>query len=164
MSEETASPELAQELRRSVLRLARRIRAQRVDTSLTLSQLSALGTLDVHGPLSAGQVANREQVQPPTMTKVLAALVDRGLITRAPNPDDRRSALLAVTPAGHATVEAERQARDVWLTERLHGLAADELEQLRRLLPLLDRIGPADPPSVDPSPNHADTRVLNSLP
>lgn len=136
-----AEAELAQQLRCTVLRLARRIRAQRVDTSLSLSQLSALATLQLQGPLTAGEVAVREQLQPPTMTKILGALVDRELVVRAANPEDKRSMTLAVTAAGRATLKAEHRARDTWLTRELTQLDPAERERLCALLPILDRVG-----------------------
>src|SRR5690349_2813388 len=67
-------PELAALLRPSLLRLTRMIRNQRVDTSVTLTQLSAINILWKKGPMSAGELAAQERVQPPSMTKVLASL------------------------------------------------------------------------------------------
>ncbi|MEP7021121.1 MAG: MarR family transcriptional regulator, partial [Pseudonocardiales bacterium] len=75
----TTIAELAAHLRPSLLRLTRTIRNQRVDMSVTLTQLSAMGTLHKHGPMSAGELANCERVQPPSMTKVLSMLEERGL-------------------------------------------------------------------------------------
>ena len=146
---------LAHDLRSAVLRLARRIRANRVDTSLSLSQLTALGVLAAAGPMSAGDLAAIESVQPPTMTKVLAALVERGLITRDADESDKRAVRLAVTEAGLAVVEAERQARDAWLSGVLNGLRDDELAALARAVPVLDRMATPDPSAgaEAPSPN-----------
>ncbi|MHA3702056.1 MarR family winged helix-turn-helix transcriptional regulator [Jatrophihabitans sp. YIM 134969] len=136
---------LAHDLRSAVLRLARRIRANRVDTSLSLSQLSALAVLAVAGPMSAGDLAAVESVQPPTMTKVLAALVERGLITREADASDKRAVRLAVTEAGAAVVDAERRARDAWLSQVLDQLDADQLAALTAALPVLDRMATPDP-------------------
>lgn len=137
---------LAHDLRSAVLRLARRIRANRVDTSLSLSQLTALAVLAAAGPMSAGDLAAIESVQPPTMTKVLAALVERGLITREADESDKRAVRLAVTDAGTAVVEAEKQARDAWLSGVMDGLDADDLAVLARAVPVLDRLASPEPP------------------
>lgn len=137
---------LAHDLRSAVLRLARRIRANRVDTSLSLSQLTALGVLAAYGPMSAGDLAAIESVQPPTMTKVLAALVERGLITREADASDKRAVRLAVTPAGLAVVEAERRARDAWLSGVLDGLDDAQRDALARAVPVLDRMATPEQP------------------
>jgi DNA-binding MarR family transcriptional regulator len=142
----TSDAELAHDLRSAVLRLARRIRANRVDTSLSLSQLTALAVLDAAGPMSAGDLAALESVQPPTMTKVLAALVERELITREADETDKRAVRLAVTDAGHAVVEAERQARDAWLAGVLEGLDDEQRARLASAVPVLDRLATPEPP------------------
>jgi DNA-binding MarR family transcriptional regulator len=101
---------LAGVLRPSLLRLTRIVRNQRVDQSITLTQLSAMGTLAQHGPMSAGELAACERVQPPSMTKVLANLEERGLVRREQHPRDRRQAILAITDAGKTLLE-RRTAR-----------------------------------------------------
>lgn len=136
---------LAHDLRTAVLRLARRIRAARVDTSLSLSQLSALGVLDAYGPMSAGDLAGLESVQPPTMTKVVAALTERGFVSREPDPLDKRAVRLAVTEAGHAVIDAERRARDAWLRERLDRLDPSAKDVLAAAVSVLNDVGGADP-------------------
>ena len=139
--------ELAHDLRIAVLRLARRIRANRVDTSLSLSQLSALAVLDASGPMSAGDLAGLESVQPPTMTKVLAALLERGLITRDADLADKRAVRIAVTDAGHDAVEVERQARDVWMSGVLDELGPQERAALAQALPVLERVAAPEAPT-----------------
>src|SRR4051794_25527946 len=69
MPQDTA---LASDLRTTVMRLARRLRQQRSDTSLSLGQIAALGTLDRHGPMTPGELAAHERVQPPSMTRIVA--------------------------------------------------------------------------------------------
>src|SRR5256714_15031655 len=90
-----ADTALASELRTTVMRLARRLRNQRADDTLTLSQIAALGTLVRHGPLTPGELAARERVQPPSMTRLLAKLEQAGLVTKQDHPDDRRQGLVA---------------------------------------------------------------------
>jgi DNA-binding MarR family transcriptional regulator len=133
--------ELASALRLSLLRAARRIRSQRVNTSATLSQLSALATVGKCGPLSAGEVAAIERVQPPSMTKILASLEGAGWVERAAHPDDRRQSIISITADGRALLEAETRARDEWLSRRLVDFSEAELQILRDAVAVLDRLG-----------------------
>ncbi|HET6209710.1 MAG TPA: MarR family transcriptional regulator [Jatrophihabitans sp.] len=141
MPAQLPTTELASALRLSLLRAARRIRSQRVNTSATLSQLSALATVRKCGPLSAGEVASIERVQPPSMTKILAALEASGWVERAAHPEDRRQSIISITPAGRALLEAETRARDEWLSNRLVEFSEAELQILRDAVAVLDRLG-----------------------
>jgi DNA-binding MarR family transcriptional regulator len=141
MPTQVPTTELASALRLSLLRAARRIRSQRVNTAATLSQLSALATVRKCGPLSAGEVAAIERVQPPSMTKILAALESSGWVARAAHPDDRRQSIISITPAGRALLEAETRARDEWLSNRLVEFSEAELQILRDAVAVLDRLG-----------------------
>ena len=131
---------LASTLRLSVMRLARRMRAQRADTMLTLSQLAALATLDRHGALSPGELAAHEKISPPSVTRLLGVLEAAGLVVRTAHPTDRRQVQLAVSPEGVALLKEDRRRRDVWLAQRLHDLDAEELEVLQRAAGILDRL------------------------
>jgi DNA-binding MarR family transcriptional regulator len=131
---------LASTLRLSVMRLARRMRGERADTSLTLSQLAALATLDRHGPLSPGELAAHEKVQPPSMTRLLAVLEAGGFVVRSPHPTDRRQVLVAASPAGLALLKEDRRRREAWLARRLRDLDADEIAVLHRAAGILDRL------------------------
>lgn len=132
--------ELAALLRPALLRLTRLVRNQRVDTSITLTQLSAMGTLSKHGPMSAGELAACERVQPPSMSKVLANLEDRGLVRRDQHPEDRRQVILGITEKGTELLASERRARDAWLTRHVAALSVDERDLLRRVVPILERL------------------------
>jgi DNA-binding MarR family transcriptional regulator len=134
------SAELASLLRPALLRLTRLVRLQRADMSVTLTELSAMGTLSKHGAMSAGELATCEKVQPPSMTKVLAKLEERGLVRRDVHPNDRRQAIIAITDAGGALLDSERRSRDAWLSRRLATLTADERTQLQRVVPILDKL------------------------
>jgi DNA-binding MarR family transcriptional regulator len=136
----TTISELASLLRPSLLRLTRVVRNQRVDMSVTLTQLSAMGTLSKRGPMSAGELAACERVQPPSMTKVLANLEDRGLVRRGVHPTDRRQAIIAITDAGEELLGSERRSRDAWLSRRLATLTPDERALLQRVVPILDKL------------------------
>src|SRR6185312_12063398 len=141
MPAQVPTTELASALRLSLMRAARRIRSQRVNTTATLSQLSALATVRKCGPLSAGEVATIERVQPPSMTKILAALEGSGWVERAAHPEDRRQSIISITPAGRALLEAEARARDEWLSRRLVEFSEAELQILRDAVAVLDRLG-----------------------
>ena len=132
--------ELAAQLRPALLRLTRLIRNQRVDMSVTLTQLSALATLRKHGPMSPGELAGIERVQPPSMTKVLALLEDRGLVTRQAHPTDRRQAVIVLAQPGIDLLDSERRSRDAWLSRRLAERTEDELALLLSVVPVLDKL------------------------
>jgi DNA-binding MarR family transcriptional regulator len=133
-------PELASLLRPALLRLTRIVRNQRVDLSVTLTQLSAMATLQKRGPMSAGELANCERVQPPSMTKVLANLEERGLVRREVHPTDRRQAIIAITDDGIALLDSERRSRDAWLSQQLTTLTAEERALLQKVIPILDKL------------------------
>jgi DNA-binding MarR family transcriptional regulator len=139
----TAETALASTLRLSVMRLARRLRAERLDTSLSLSQLAALATLDRHGPLTPGELAAHERVQPPSMTRLVATLEAAGLATRDPHPTDRRQVLLRVTPEGAAILLEDRRRRDAWLARQLRDLDPADLAVLTQAAAVLDRLASA---------------------
>ena len=131
---------LASTLRISVMRLARRLRAERADETLTLSQLATLGTLYRHGPMTLGELAMHERVQPPSMTRIVSGLEERGLIGREPHPTDRRLVIVSLTDDAVALLSADRRRRDAWLAQRLRELDQDEHEALRQALPVLEKL------------------------
>ncbi len=131
---------VASSLRLAVMRLARRLRGERSDTSLTISQLAALSTLERTGPLTPRELAAAERVQPPSMTRVTASLEAAGLVTRTDHPRDGRQVLLAASPAGVALVREDRRRRDAWLAQRLRDLPPEDLEVLRRAAVVLERL------------------------
>jgi DNA-binding MarR family transcriptional regulator len=132
---------LAGRLRLAVVRLNRRLRAQRdVEAIVTLTQLSAMASLHRHGPMTPGELATSERVQPPSMTKVIAALTERGFVDRSPHPTDGRQTVVALTEAGRDYVDAEVSARERWLEAQLAQLTPDERALLRRAVDIIDRI------------------------
>jgi DNA-binding MarR family transcriptional regulator len=120
--------ELAARLRVAVGRLQRQLRRGAVG-DLTLSQISALVSLEQHGPLRAGDLAIRESVSAPTMTRILAVLEERGLVAREVDPADRRASSVQLTPAGAEMLATLRRERTAFLADRLTQL--DEKERLR---------------------------------
>ena len=131
---------LAHDLRLAVMRLSRRLRTQRIDTSVTLTHLSALSTLKRHGPMSPGELAAHERVQPPSMTRVVVALEGKGLVTRTPHPTDGRQVIIDLTPAAEALLSDEAHAREAWLTGQLQQLPREEREILRDAAVIMDKL------------------------
>jgi DNA-binding MarR family transcriptional regulator len=131
---------LASQLRVSVLRLTRRLRAERSGHTLTLTQTSTLFTLARHGPLTPGELAGHEQVQPPSMSRVLAVLAERGLVERTPHPTDGRQHVVSLTGAARRLLREDRRRREAWLSRRLAALTPVERDILRQAAPVLDRI------------------------
>jgi DNA-binding MarR family transcriptional regulator len=131
---------LASSLRLSVMRLARRLRAERADESLTLTQLATLGTLQRHGPMTLGELAAHEKVQPPSMTRIVSSLEDRGLVVRGPHRADGRRVVVSITAEASARLAEDRRRRDAWLARRMRELTPDEHDALRRAAPVLEKL------------------------
>jgi DNA-binding MarR family transcriptional regulator len=134
---------LASELRTSLTRLSRRLRQMRPETSLSLGQMAALGTLDRHGPLTPGDLAAHERVQPPSMTRMVNALEQAGYVSRTPHPSDGRQVVVALTEAGTRVLKEDRRQREAWLAQRLRDLTAQERELLHEAAEIIDRLGRA---------------------
>lgn len=130
---------LASRLRLAVTRLARRLR-QRADAGITPSQLVALASIEGAGRITVGELCQVEGVQPPTMTKTVAALVEAGFVARELDPADRRVVWLRITPAGARLLERSRSRKDQYLVRRLRGLTSEELATLERAADILDRL------------------------
>jgi DNA-binding MarR family transcriptional regulator len=131
---------LAHDLRLAVMRLSRRLRTQRVDTTVTLTHLAALSTLRRHGPMSPGELAAHERVQPPSMTRVVVALEGMGLVDRTPHPTDGRQVVISLTAAAETLLADEARAREAWLTGQLQQLTPAERDVLREAAVLVDKL------------------------
>jgi DNA-binding MarR family transcriptional regulator len=135
-----ADPGLSAALRISVMRLSRRMRQERDDVGLSATHVAALATLERHGPMPLGELAAREKVAPPSMTRVVSRLSSGGLVDRQVRPGDRRQVLVTITDRGRALLAADRRRRDEWLSARLRELEAAEIEALNRVIPILERL------------------------
>jgi DNA-binding MarR family transcriptional regulator len=131
---------LASDLSLAVIRLARQLRFRRPDSHVSLSQLSALSTLAKEGAMTPGALAERERVRPPSMTRVIASLLELGLVARSAHPDDRRQVVVSVSPAGVELLNAERRASQEWLTQRLEQLDSEQREALLTAADLMSAI------------------------
>jgi DNA-binding MarR family transcriptional regulator len=131
---------LAVALRDAITRVNRRMRQTRPIGDLTLTQISALQTLDGAGAMTPRELADAERVQPPTVTRIVARLEEKGLVARTPHPTDGRQVILAPSPAGRKLIENYRRVRDEWLAYRLAELTPDDRDTLRRAAEILTRI------------------------
>lgn len=133
----SSDPDLPSRLRLAVGRLHRRIR---VDSAAALPplQTSVLATLEAHAPLRLSELARREAVTPPTMSRVLTALDDAGLLVRTPDPQDARSALIHLSDAGHDAIRRIRTERTASLAQRIDRLDPTQRAALEAALPALE--------------------------
>ena len=141
--------ETAARLRLAVARTARRLRQEALGaepaTELSPTLTAALATIEVHGPLTPSELAERERVQRPTATRTVARLVELGLAGRTADPDDRRSALVSATPAGRELLRRLRKRKNAYLARRLRELGAQEVATLERAAGILERLLDEEP-------------------
>jgi DNA-binding MarR family transcriptional regulator len=131
--------ELASRLRLGVTRLARRLR-QQTEPGITQSCLAALSTIDKRGPMTIGDLCAHEQVQPPTMTRIVASLVESGFVERQTDPDDRRVAWVKATTTGTKALHRSRRRKEAFLAKRLRALEPRELAALEEAVEILERL------------------------
>ena len=131
--------ELAARLRLAIARMARRLR-QEAGTDLGPSQLAALATIERHGPLAPGELAERERIKPPTATRILGRLADAGLLERVRDPDDRRCSILSITGEGRALLRRLRARKTAYLAQRLSRLDPDDVAALERAADVIEAL------------------------
>jgi DNA-binding MarR family transcriptional regulator len=135
--------DLAARLRLAVVRTARRLRqeaAGAAGTELTPTAASALATVERHGPLTPSELAAIERVKRPTATRTLRVLVEAGLVERAPDPADGRSALVSVNAAGRERLRRLRGRKNAYLARRMRDLPAEDLRTLEHAAEILEGI------------------------
>jgi len=135
----TYVPDLSSRLRLDISRMARRLR-QEAGAQLSPSQTAALATIERHGPLTPSELAVRERVQRPTVTRVLARLEEAGLVARAADPQDRRCSLVSISDDGRALLAAVRARKDAFLARRIDALEPADREALERAAAILERM------------------------
>lgn len=138
--DESKTRETATRLHAAAIRLLRTLRREDDGSGLSAPRLSALSVIAFAGPLSLGDLAAAEQVRPPTMSRIVDALVAAGLVTREPTPGDRRSVRIAATAEGRRLMEAGRERRVRALVNRLDTLAEGERRALTRGVEVLERV------------------------
>lgn len=128
------------ELRGAVMRLSRRLRHQRVDETLSPTEMSVLATLARCGSATPGELARKEHVQPPSMTRIVAMLEAKGLVRREPHPDDRRQVVVSRTEQADSMLAESRSKRNAWLSGLAEGLTPEELAVMRQAAPVLEKL------------------------
>jgi DNA-binding MarR family transcriptional regulator len=132
---------VARDLRQSVNRLARRLRAQRQEHEVTPLGLSVLARVQRHHSLTPRAIAEGEHVSPQTLTRVLAALEERGMVVREGDPSDGRQSLLTITEAGRRVLREDSARREAWLAEAMsNALTPAEQRLVAIAAELLDRL------------------------
>jgi DNA-binding MarR family transcriptional regulator len=134
--------ESAAHLRTAIVRTARRLRQEAAaeTTGLTPTSVAALATIERHGPITPSEIAEIERVKRPTITRTLGCLEREGLIARAPDPEDRRSALVSVNGAGRERLRRLRKRKNAYLARRMRDLTDEEVETLERAAEILERM------------------------
>ena len=133
------SAPIAHEFRETLGRVIRRLRAE--GGQPPVGQMAVLGRLDREGPASTSDLAAAERMRPQSMAQTVRDLESAGLVSRRPDPDDGRRALVELTPAGLEWLHTTRARREGWLAELFEReFTAAERETLRAALPLLRRI------------------------
>ncbi|RFB78211.1 MarR family winged helix-turn-helix transcriptional regulator [Methylovirgula sp. 4M-Z18] len=147
MTDTAISPEhrdaAVDELLRSMGQLIRRLRAEANATELNLSQMSALGRLSQHGPLTTAELARYEAMKPQSMGAIVTSLEDEGLVQRQPHPTDGRQMLLSVTEAGEAMRQTSRLRKREWLNAALSRLDPEDQRVVIAAASVLKRLSEA---------------------
>jgi DNA-binding MarR family transcriptional regulator len=139
---DTTLTDSAARLRLAIVRTARRLRQEAVGTGaeLTPTAVSALASVERHGPLTPSELARIERVKRPTATRTLRVLGEAGLVDRASDPADGRSALVSVNAAGRERLRRLRGRKNAYLARRMRDLSADDVEVLERAAAILEGI------------------------
>ena len=138
-----SSEEIADRLHSAAIHLLRRLRREDDASGLPAPQLSALSVIVFGGPLTLGALATAEQVRPPTITKVVAALEADGLVVREPQADDKRIVRVRATAKGTRLLQEGRRRRVAALVRDLNALSETELAALRNAVDLIERVARA---------------------
>lgn len=136
---DAAEVELATRMRLAIGRLHRRL-SRRAVGGLTPSQLSVLVTVEQHGPLRLGELANREVITPPTVTRLVASLHERALVKRVTDPEDGRAALIEVAAAGRTLLDEIRRERTAFIAQRIARLDPAARAEVAGAVSLLEQL------------------------
>ena len=131
--------EQASQLRLATFRLARRLRAQKSDDSVTDAQFTVLHVLNQFGPHTLTALAERDRISAPSMNRTVNCLEEAGFVTRSEDVVDRRRTNIEITASGAEVVTRTVSQRDAWLTERMHDLTAAERETLAKAVEIMGR-------------------------
>lgn len=123
---------LAIDLRTAVMRTSRRLRVEATGEIITPGQYTVLAVLHGDGARTLRELADREHVQAPSMTRIVNALAEQGFVTRTQHPDDGRQVRIDITDAGREVLAEAREQRTAWLAQRVAGLSAEDRDILSR--------------------------------
>jgi DNA-binding MarR family transcriptional regulator len=138
----TTLTDSASRLRMAIVRTSRRLRQEAAGAvgELTPTSAAALVTVERRGPLTPSELAEIERVKRPTATRTLRVLSEAGLVERAPDPEDGRSALVSITAAGRERLRRMRRRKNAYLARRMRDLSAGDVETLERAAGILEGI------------------------
>jgi len=139
---DTSLTDSAARLRMAIVRTARRLRQEAAGTGgeLTPTAVAALATVERHGPLTPSELAEIERIKRPTATRTLRVLVEAGLVDRAPDPADGRSALVSINAAGRERLRRLRGRKNAYLARRMRDLPVEDVYTLDRAAEILEGI------------------------
>lgn len=137
MSKPLSREEVARRVHSAALHLMRYVRAQDLALGVPPAQLSALSVLVFGGKTSLSDLARAEQVRPPTMSRIIDALVRDGLVKRETDRTDRRSVIITATEKGTRIMHEGRSRREKRLLELLQPLRREEIDLLDRASEIL---------------------------
>jgi DNA-binding MarR family transcriptional regulator len=132
--------EIAALLHDQFSRLTRQLRNLELPQGMTPERLSALSVIEKRGPISVTALADKEMVRPATMSRMVSALVDEGLVKRAEDKNDGRGVLVSTTPKGRRAYVKAQQLRLQHFAEALESLSPEQLDAMRSLAAALARL------------------------
>ncbi|MFC9353629.1 MarR family winged helix-turn-helix transcriptional regulator [Arthrobacter sp. NPDC057013] len=138
---DSISPDsLAIDLRTAVMRTSRRLRVEATGETITPGQYTVLAQLHSDGPRTPRELAAREHVQAPSMTRIVNALAEQGFVSRSAHPEDGRQIQVCITPAGVEVLEEAREQRTAWLAQRVAGLSPEDRLTLSRAAQIMQQM------------------------
>lgn len=132
--------EIAALLNEQFARLSRQLRTLDLPQGMTPERLSALSVIDKRGPISVTALAEKEMVRPATMSRMVSALVDEGLVKRSDDKSDGRGVLVSTTAKGRRIFQRAQEQRLAHFAEVLDSLSGEQLSAMRNLTSALERL------------------------
>jgi DNA-binding MarR family transcriptional regulator len=142
-AKDMATSDQAQELRFAIMRITRRLRAEKADDAMSDGQFAVLRMLEAASPQSLSELADRERVTAPSMHRTVGALERSGYLVRSGSATDGRKVEISITQAGLDSVRETRRRRDEWFAQHLAHLTDDQRTVLEAAAPILASIAEA---------------------
>src|SRR5580704_16080459 len=134
------SQKIADQIHSAAIHLLRKLRREDSASGLNAPRLSALSVIVFAGPVTLGDLAAAEQVRPPTMTRIVNALEEQGLVLKKQNKNDGRSTLLSATPAGKKLLMEGRARRVHALAKQIAALSREQRSTLQEASEILKAV------------------------